>query len=101
MKINLKEWDKNIFGDINKIKERVNTSIRELDPKDEDDYLDQNNKEIRANLFKKLNKLNFQQKALPKQKARINWIAEGDLIQLFFKDMSNGEEHETLLKVSI
>jgi len=51
MKMDLRIWNKNTFEDINKTKDNLVTSIRELDKRDEEDNLDQENRELWIKLF--------------------------------------------------
>lgn len=84
LKGELKKWNREVFGLIDKNVGEIKEKIHELDMIDEVGGLDENmiiqRKEMTAELFRKLH----QKGSLNAQKAKIRWLREGDVNSSFF-----------------
>jgi len=72
VKVDLKVWNKEVFGDVNQVGEGLLRRIRELDAKDDDFDLNEQEREERRSLVAELNNNLLKQEAVVKQKARQN-----------------------------
>jgi len=64
LKVDLKVWNKEIFGNVNQLGEGLQKRINELDIKDEENELDMYEREERRSLLADLNKNLFKQEAI-------------------------------------
>lgn len=84
LKEDLKKWNQDTFGEMNKNIQELKDKIQELDILDDSFGLEEleiiRRKEATANLFQKLNQRN----SLNAQKAKIKWLQEGDVNSNFF-----------------
>ena len=99
VKLDLKVWNKEIFGDMYKSKERIISSISKLDKRDEESDLDQMGREERSILFADLKKINFKLEALEKQKARAKWLEAGDMNTKYFHRLIKWRRIKNMIKV--
>ena len=83
LKVDLKVWNKEIFGDVNLASKEVQKRIEVLYAHDDDCGLAESEREKKT-LFAGLNKTKFKQETIMFQKARQKWLKQGDLNTSFF-----------------
>jgi len=84
LKTDLKDWNTNVFGNMDLNKRMILKEIEELDVKDNDIDLEENDKLRRLELISQLRVLDKKLESLHRQKARANWIKFGDSNSKFF-----------------
>ena len=84
LKVDLKVWNKEVFGDVNLASKEVQKMIDVLDARDDDRGLIESEREERKVLLVDLIEGKFKQEAVMFQKARHNWLKQGDLNTKFF-----------------
>ncbi|XP_068503760.1 uncharacterized protein [Phaseolus vulgaris] len=84
LKSDLKGWNKDVFGHIDKIKIDILRNIQELDMRDDVDGLDENKIRERRELLSQLKEINERNESLLQQKSRALWIKQGDSNSKFF-----------------
>ena len=84
LKSDMKGWNKEVFGHIDKIKLDIVKKIQELDMRDDVDGLDENKIRDRRDLPSQLQVINVRNESLLQQKSRALWIKQGDSNSKFF-----------------
>jgi len=84
LKVVLKVWNKEVFGDVNLASEELKKRINVLDAQDDDRGLVESEREERRTLLADLNRSIFKQEAVMFQKTRQKWLKHGDLNTKFF-----------------
>ena len=84
LKSDLKGWNKEVFGHIDKIKLDILRNIQELDMRDDAYGLDENKIRERRELLSQLQAINERNESLLQQKSRALWIKQGDSNSKFF-----------------
>jgi len=84
LKADLKEWNKEVFGNVFQQGDEIQKRIHELDAKDDESELDEVGREERKWLLAELRSNNLSQEAIYQQKARIKWLKQGDLNTKYF-----------------
>jgi len=84
LKVDLKRWNRNVFGHLELGKKNVLKEIEELDGQDEDDALPESLRMRRLALFSRVEEINKKLESLFKQKAITNWFAFGDSNSKFY-----------------
>ena len=79
LKQDLKIWNKEVFGETNKEKQRLIENISEFDKLDDQSGLNEEQKNQRSTLFAELKKVNNRFKSVLRQKSKIKWLEAGDL----------------------
>ena len=59
LKKDLKVWNKEVFGHVDRSKENIMSKISELDKKDKDNGLEEEGRSERKHLFAELKKINY------------------------------------------
>jgi len=75
---------KEVFEDVNLVREELQKRINELDVRDDDRGLEELEREERRSLLAELNKVLFKQETVIFQKARQKWLKQDDLNTKFF-----------------
>jgi len=70
LKADLKVWNREVFGDVNRISEGLQKRINELEARDDESGLDESEREERKSLLADFNKNLFKQEAIMHQKTR-------------------------------
>jgi len=84
LKIDLKKWNKEVFGNVNQEGESIQKKIEELDARDDQSELDELGREDRRLLLAEHSRNLFRQEAIMHQKARKKWLKQGDLNTKYF-----------------
>jgi len=84
VKKKLREWNKEVFGDIFKEKNEIEVRILQLDRSEADSGLCESLRLERFHLKLRLEKLVTKEEMLWRQKARVKWVKEGDCNFKFF-----------------
>ena len=84
LKADLKVWNKEVFGDINRISEELKKKINKFDARDDERGLDESEREDKRTLLVDFNKFLFKQEAILHQKVRQKWMKQGDINTKFF-----------------
>jgi len=84
LKADLKVWNREVFGDVNQASKEIQKRLDELDSRNDEDGLMESERDERKSLFAKLTESKSKQEAILFQKARQNWIKQGDHNTKFF-----------------
>ncbi|XP_027915959.1 uncharacterized protein LOC114175387 [Vigna unguiculata] len=84
LKFDLKSWNRDVFGFISLKKQNLLLELAELDMKDYESNLGDDDKVSRMKLLRKLKLLLHKESALLNQKTRLKWIEEGDTNSKYF-----------------
>jgi len=84
LKADLKVWNKEVFGNLNTVKESILQDIENIDCQESQCVSAERESQLRANLVKKLWETDAKIESLYRQKARINWLKYGDCCTKFF-----------------
>lgn len=84
LKVDLKVWNKEVFGDVNLYEAEVNKKLQELDEKDNNSELSEPGRIERKSLLANLSSNKFKQEAIAFQKARSKWFKQGDMNTKYF-----------------
>ena len=84
LKSDMKGWNKDVFGHVDKIKLEILRNIQELDMRDDVEGLDENKIRERRELLSQLQDINERNESILQQKSRALWIKKGDSNSKFF-----------------
>ena len=84
LKLDLKKWNKEVFGNVNQEGDELQKKIQELDTRNDESVLDEFGREERRLLLAEQSQNLFKQEAVVQQKARKKWLKQGDLNTRFF-----------------
>jgi len=84
LKVDLKEWNRNVFGCLDSKKKQILRDIEDLDVKDDNNDLEVNGQLRRMDLFSQLRMIDKKLESLCKKKSRSNWFKYGDTKYKFF-----------------
>ncbi|XP_068486295.1 uncharacterized protein [Phaseolus vulgaris] len=79
LKVDLKVWNKEVFGDVNQAWEILKNKIQELDVRDDVGDLDEECRLERRSLLAEQNENAFRQEAVIHQIVRLKWLKHSDL----------------------
>jgi len=79
-----KVWNKEVYGNVNRISESLQKRIIELDARDDESGLDESEREERRSLLTNFSKNLFKQEAIMHQKTSLKWLKQDDLNTKFF-----------------
>jgi len=79
LKAYLKVWNKEVFGNVNRVGEEMQKRIVELDVRDDENELDESRREETRRLLADYSRNLFKQETIMHQKARQKWLKYGDL----------------------
>ena len=98
LKLKLKTWSKETFGEVGKEKKEIKITIKKLDEEDRDEGLCVVKRRERENLRIRLEKLVFREEIYWSQRAKPKWAREGDSNTSFFHKLSMEGKREILEK---
>ena len=78
-KLDLKKWNREVFGNVNQEGILLQNKIQELDTRDDEGVLDEFGREERRLLLVEQSRNLFKQEVVVQQKARKNLLKQGDL----------------------
>jgi len=84
LKVDLKIWNREVFGFVNLAGDKMFKKLQELDERDDESDLNEQGREERRLLLAEHSRFLFKQEAILKQKARHQWLEHGDLNTGFF-----------------
>jgi len=84
LKFDIRNWNKYVFGDVNKQKVELEKRIQVLDGKDDEGELSVDDREERRQLLAELGQVRVKQEVILQQKARLRWVSQGDLNTKFY-----------------
>ena len=79
LKLDVKRWNKEVFGNVNQEGELLQNKIQELDAKDDESVLDEFGREERRFLLVEQSRNMFKQEVVLHKKARLKWLKQSDL----------------------
>ena len=97
LKVKLKRWNKECFGDLNKLNMEVVNELNEVDKKDEESGLSEEEIVLRRKLLEEFWKVSTKYEFLMHQKSKKKWIKEGDDNTKFFHSTINGRKDVSLV----
>jgi len=74
LKLDLKIWNREVFGNVNQAGKILQKKIQELDARDDEDDLDESGREDRRILLAEQSRNFFKREAIMRQKARTKWL---------------------------
>jgi len=77
LKFDIRNWNKYVFGDVNKQRVDLEKRVQDLDGKDDEGELSVEDREERRQLLADLGQVRAKQEAILQQKARVSWISRG------------------------
>jgi len=84
LKADLKIWNKDVFGNMHAAKQSLLQDMENMDNQDDQGCLEENQKNLRLDLVRKLWEVEAKIESLLRQKARVNWLKFGDSCTSFF-----------------
>jgi len=84
LKFDIRNWNKYVFGDVNKQRVELEKRVQDLDGKDDVGDLSVEDREERRQLLAELGQVIVKQEAILHQKARLSWLSQGDLNTKFY-----------------
>jgi hypothetical protein len=89
LKLDLKKWNEEVFGNIECNKSKLLDDLRELDAIEEDRALDSAELAKKGEVSRELEACLLMEEISWRQKSRILWLKEGDKCSKFFHSMAN------------
>jgi len=99
--MDLKVWNRDVFGYVNLQKQNIVNKIRELDKFDDESTLEDDQKVERRDLFSELSVMSHRQEAVWKQKSRAKWIGTNDSNSKYFHSILNWRRKKIISKAWI
>jgi len=84
LKFDIRNWNKYVFGDVNKQIVELEKRIQVLNGKDYEGELSVEDKEERRQLLAELGQVKVKQEAVLQQKERLRWVSHGDFNTKFY-----------------
>ena len=84
LKVDLKIWNKDVFGNLDSSKQSLLQDMENLDCQDNQECLEESQRKLRSDLVRKLWEVDAKIESLLRQKARANWLKFGDSCTSFF-----------------
>ncbi|KAK9934053.1 hypothetical protein M0R45_021214 [Rubus argutus] len=98
LKLELKTWSKETFGEVGKEKKEIEATINKLDEEDRDEGLCFAKRRERENLRIRLEELVFREEIYWSQRAKPKWAREGDSNTSFFHKIVNGRRKRNFIE---
>jgi hypothetical protein len=89
LKMDLKKWNEEVFGNIECSKSKLLDDLRELDAIEEDRVLDSAKLAKKGEVSRELEACLLMDEVSWRQKSKILWLKEGDKCSKFFHSMAN------------
>ncbi|KAK9165424.1 hypothetical protein Scep_000615 [Stephania cephalantha] len=84
LKEHLKQWNQNVFGQIEQQKHLICTNILGLDKQEESNDWNESKKALRNSKKKELEQLLLLENRMTMQKMKVKWLKDGDENSKFF-----------------